>query len=232
MSKTKIDWCDSSINICWRCFNHCEYCYARKEAKRRAKYLGIKRGYSQQMIRAMELLKSDIFPDWERIFDDNCKTKKPKRIFMDSMSDIAYWETEWMEKVLNKIKQYQWHTFLFLTKFPKIYNQYEFPENCWLGVTLVGKENISNLNKIATKTPYNFISIEPISENMPILDLLYYPDWVIVGAETNNRKGKIIPKYEWIENIVNQCKPYKIPVFLKDNLKSVWGSNLIQEFPE
>jgi protein gp37 len=54
---------------------------------------------------------------------------------------------------------------------------------------------------------------------------------VIVGAETGNRKGKVIPKREWVEAIVNECRKNKIPVFLKNSLAPVWGEPLIQEYP-
>jgi len=30
----KIGWCDLTFNPVWGCLNHCEYCYARKIAKR------------------------------------------------------------------------------------------------------------------------------------------------------------------------------------------------------
>jgi len=56
------------------------------------------------------------------------------------------------------------------------------------------------------------------------------PKWIIVGAETGNRQGKI-PKREWIQKIVDDCRFAKIPVFLKNNLAGIWGEPLIQEFP-
>jgi len=36
----------------------------------------------------------------------------------------------------------------------------------------------------------------------------------------------------WIIKIFGFAKHYKKPVFLKDNLKEIWGDKLIQEFPE
>lgn len=45
------------------------------------------------------------------------------------------------------------------------------------------------------------------------------------------------PCREWVERIVDDAKNelspfYPIPVFMKDNLRKVWGRDLIQEFPE
>jgi hypothetical protein len=48
-------------------------------------------------------------------------------------------------------------------------------------------------------------------------------DWVIIGAETKN--GRIVkahaPKIEWIKEIVEAADKANIPVFLKDNLKTL-----------
>ena len=64
-------------------------------------------------------------------------------------------------------------------------------------------------------------------------DLKASIDWVILGAETGNRKGKIIPKEQWILSIVEQCRQANIPVFMKDSLVSIMGeANMLREFPE
>ena len=58
-------------------------------------------------------------------------------------------------------------------------------------------------------------------------------EWVIVGAETGNRKGKITPERDWIRNIMKAATITDIPVLLKDSaeLRAVWGDDLIQDFP-
>jgi len=55
-------------------------------------------------------------------------------------------------------------------------------------------------------------------------------DWVVVGAQTG--PGAVKPQREWVAGIVNQCKAAGVPVFLKSNLASVWGEELIQEYPK
>ena len=47
-------------------------------------------------------------------------------------------------------------------------------------------------------------------------------DWVIIGAETGNRKGKVIPERNWIDDIVNYCKDNNIPIYIKDNLSKYY----------
>ena len=64
------------------------------------------------------------------------------------------------------------------------------------------------------------------------LSSLAYVDWVIIGAETGNRKDKVIPNKEWIEKIVLQCKECNVPVFMKNSLKEIMGDEFKQEWPE
>ena len=61
----------------------------------------------------------------------------------------------------------------------------------------------------------------------------FSPDWIIIGAETGRRKGKVVPEKEWIEDIVNWCDKAGIPVFMKDSLIPIVGeSNMCRDFPE
>ena len=57
-------------------------------------------------------------------------------------------------------------------------------------------------------------------------------EWVIIGAETGRQKDKVIPKREWIEDILNECRKADIPVFMKSSLVDIWGEPLMQEFPK
>ena len=44
--------------------------------------------------------------------------------------------------------------------------------------------------------------------------------WVILGSQTKPYKP---PKIEWVQEIVEACDKAGIPVFLKNNLKSLLG---------
>ena len=57
------------------------------------------------------------------------------------------------------------------------------------------------------------------------------PDWVIVGAETGNRRGKVVPQKEWIDEIAAECKRHRKPLFMKDSLRDLMGDDFKQEFP-
>ena len=76
------------------------------------------------------------------------------------------------------------------------------------------------------------MTFEPLFEDVGKLDLENI-DWIVVGTETGNRKGKSISKREWVLNIINQAKAKKIPVFMKEDLLGIFDENeFIQELPK
>ena len=77
---------------------------------------------------------------------------------------------------------------------------------------------------------YDFLSIEPILEpiNLRALEHSLYTKAVIIGAETGNRKGKVIPKKEWIQSIVEQCDEAHVKVFMKESLRYLMGDEFRQ----
>jgi protein gp37 len=171
--------------------------------------------------------------------DEPQHLKKPANIFVVSMGDLfGEWvPDEWIQAVFEACEKAPQHRYLFLTK-----NPWMMSEMLQKGI-LINKNNffygtsdgVGNLTHFTNNGKYNysaFLSIEPLLQE-------WHPDkysfsmvqWVIVGAETGNRKGKVIPQREWIENIANQCKENNVPLFMKDSLKDIWGEPLIQEFP-
>ncbi len=56
-------------------------------------------------------------------------------------------------------------------------------------------------------------------------------DWVIVGAETGNRKGKVIPERAWVDSIAAQCADMGIPVFYKDSARKLFPDLPPSSFP-
>ncbi|MBA7533864.1 hypothetical protein ES705_26110 [subsurface metagenome] len=140
-----------------------------------------------------------------------------------------------MSKVLDKIKLYPQHIFQFLTREPEVYRKYVFPDNCWLGITITdNKETCYSDFKVAPENAglIKFVSIEPILRRIEPESLHHLRvNWIIIGAETGNRKGRIVPKREWIDNIVDYCRNGNIPIYIKDSLKNIYPRDL-KEFPE
>jgi len=216
MNKTKIEWCDVTLNPVVGCTYGCEYCYARKMNQR----FGWIKDFS----------KPQFFPERLKKLD----SKKPQVVFMNSLSDIADWTPEQMKEVFSACKANPQHTYLFLTKrfayFRKISRGIAKPETAYFGKTIDNQSSVTNSVYIP-----EFLSIEPILEPIDLTQCradFSLVDWVIIGAETGNRVGKVTPKKEWIDSIVRQCNSFGAPVFMKDSLVPIVGeANMRREYP-
>lgn len=98
--------------------------------------------------------------------------------------------------------------------------------NVWLGVTAENQkaadERIPQL--CATPAAVRFLSVEPLLEGTWLKLGWSYPgtwkktrgcaiNWVILGAETG--AGRRPCKEEWVRSLVQQCKDYDVPVWIK-----------------
>lgn len=250
MNKTKIEWCDYTWNPVTGCLHGCDYCYARKFAKRfgidgsapgvlrvsfNPKYPGVWEQYEKPKNPFPHIFK----PTFHRYrLDEPQKIKIPSKIFVCSMADLFedWVPDEWIEEVFKACEKAPQHQYLFLTKN---YNRYmqiinsgliTVRDNYWFGTTITTPQGEVYRRGDGINT---FVSIEPILERFNgCRDLSLLPDWVIIGAETGNRKGKVIPEKRWVDNIVTACKEADIPVFMKNSLKEIMGDDFIQEWPE
>jgi protein gp37 len=163
--------------------------------------------------------------------------KKPCAIFVCSMADLfGEWvPDEWIEQVFEACEATPQHRYLFLTKNPKRYVDLygngilRVRDSFWYGSTITGANEPFFFSQVPDDNPHTFCSIEPILE--PVGTMQVMPDWVIVGAETSNRKGKVVPQKEWIDEIAAECKRRRKPLFMKDSLRGLMGDDFKQEFP-
>jgi protein gp37 len=261
MNTTAIEWCDMTWNPVTGCLHDCPYCYAEKQAKRynpnheeikaTARYVGIGRNGLYDITEPWDYDGRTLAhpfgfsPTFHRYrLEEPQLKKKPQNIFVCSMADLfGNWVPDgWIEKVIDVCEGASQHRFLFLTKNPKRYIELNkkgllpMRNNFWYGTTATTEESIY----WHSENHNYFISIEPImndftndftTEVQRIIGAPMYLPWVIVGAETGNRKDKIIPERKWIKNIVNQCRCTGTAVFLKKSLAEIWGEPLIQEYP-
>lgn len=181
------------------------------------------------------------------LLDIPMEWKKPRTIFVCSMADLfGDWVPDkWIQQVFDACDKAPQHRYLFLTKNPKRYSDlYEkgiMPKgvkawNKYFGCTITKPTDeyfYNNLYGNGIDHP-GFISIEPIMEDFDAVEIdkdEFGIKWIIVGAETGNRKGKVIPKREWIEHIAESCRKSNIPIFMKESLRELMGAELRQEFP-
>ena len=178
---------------------------------------------------------------------------KPRNIFVCSMADLfGDWvPDEWIDAVISSTQSALQHRCLFLTKNPKRYDDWleRFEEgrakgieevaNCWFGASASTNKELDRANESRAQ----WLSIEPIRERIATDENQFVEvdpyigyeqkrwEWVVIGAETGNSKHKIVPKREWVEEIVKVCKEYGTPVFMKESLRELMGADFRQEFP-
>jgi protein gp37 len=165
---------------------------------------------------------------------------KPKDIFVCSMADLfGDWvPDEWIKDVFEACAAAPQHRYLFLTKNPQRYGKINvsgrlpFSDNYWFGVTAETHLKYTANFNVGDITRNYFVSLEPLQSAINIHACNgWFPRWVIIGAETGGRSGKVVPERSWVQNIVGACRETNIPVFMKDSLASVWRQTLIREFP-
>lgn len=185
------------------------------------------------------------------------KWTKPRTIFVCSMADLfGEWVPgEWIREIVAACDAAPQHRYLFLTKNPSKYKELDslvhwptFEETnieksrpyMMLGASATNDAQM----KVAYDSDADWVSIEPIHERLlsewfvssigsddgQCIEFRRW-EWVVIGAETGNRKDKIIPKKEWIQEIADICLQEGTPVFMKESLRGLMGSDFKQEFP-
>ena len=222
MKTTKIEWTDKTWNPITGCTKFsagCQNCYAEVMARRlqamgQEKY---KNGFTLTL--------------HEDSLQEPMLWKKPHTIFVCSMSDLFHKDVpfEFIDKVMNIIKQTPQHRYQILTKRAEIMNEYfssrETPKNAWLGVTVenkVSKSRIDILRNLEAAS-IRFLSCEPLLEDLGKLDLERI-DWVIVGGESGVSARPMLT--EWVLSIKEQCKKQETAFFFKQ--WGTWGSDGIK----
>lgn len=260
-TKTKIDWCDSTWNPVTGCLHGCAYCYARRIAERFGRatiavydeegYAGyggmtcadgtcheLEYPYEDYGNGRTAPYPFEFDPTFHHYKLDEPKSwKKPRTIFVCSMADLfgGWVPDEWIEQVFEACEAAPQHRYLFLAKNPKRYVDLygngilRVRDSFWYGSTITGANEPFFFSRMPDDNPHTFCSIEPIIE--PVGTMQEMPDWVIVGAETGNRKGKVAPCKEWIDEIAAECKRRGKPLFMKDSLHDLMGDDFKQEFP-
>ena len=211
-----IGWTDYTWNpVKGLCPESCEYCYARR-IYARFKY--------DPKIRLDE--KELVAP---------YKLKKPARIFCGSMIEMFHQDINaaWLHQIYEVIADNPQHIFQFLYHFSP--HRGLFPENCWLGLTVTSYRDGAKALKFSKTYPNHikFISFEPLLGDPAIPeDVFENIDWIIIGAESGNRKGKTEPRKEWIQRLLSASMKQDLPVYMKDNLKPYWKNYYEKEFPK
>ena len=237
MNKTGISWTDytwNPITGCDKVSPGCKYCYAETWSKR-----------------------------WKRSFEVTLHPEKLKeirklpsgsKVFVNSMSDLFHEKVpfEYIEEVVNAIKQRPDVTFQVLTKRPERIkyflhyhgytlrggdHQYDYwlPYNLWLGVSVEMRLYVNRINElfylkdVSPMLPSTmFVSFEPLIGDIGKVNLKGI-DWIIIGGESGPKHRPM--KIEWARNLINQAIDQGVKVWFKQ-LGGLHSGGDINVFPE
>jgi len=139
----------------------------------------------------------------ERLKQSLPNTKGDEFIWACSSGDISFGKKEWIDKILNRMRELPHKTFFIQTKDPNFFFKYDFPNNLILGITLETNRWTKDISKAPTPLAreMNFtrlkhsrkrVTIEPIMDfdlevfvNMISLIL---PETVYIGYDTKKTK--------------------------------------------
>ena len=211
--QTSIEWTNSTWNPvtgCHKISPGCKNCYAARLAPR-LRAMG-----NPRYANGFEVtLHSDLV-------ELPTKWTKPKKIFVNSMSDLFHTEVplDFIQSVFSTIVTANHHTFQVLTKRPeqalKMAVELPWPTNLWMGVSVENSDylhRVDTLRQIPART--RFLSLEPLIGAIPNVDLSGI-DWVIVGGESGPGARKI--EEDWVRSIRDQCEESGVRFFFKQ-----WG---------
>ncbi len=222
-----IGWCDKTANPVCGCDNGCTYCYARS--------------MNNRFHWVPDFSKPQFFPNRLKEF----RTKEPMIIFIDSMSDIGWWEWEWFMHTAKQMFNYPRNVYLALTKqyaaIQKIQDWFsdiddmmgwekEYMPRFFIGATIT---NNAQAQAVIEAGGADFISFEPLLEQIKpeLLDQLRCM-WWIVGDLTKNGKPQGVTQYEWVCNMEYLSDKYDIPMFTKDSLCNGLNKSFLRAFPK
>ncbi len=153
------------------------------------------------------------------------KWKKPRKIFVNSMSDLFH------EKVTNRFIASVWqvmrdtphHHYQILTKRPDRMAEVlstcvpEVLPNVWLGTSVEDSAVVGRIDALRkVSAAIRFISFEPLIGAIGRVNLSGI-QWAIVGGESGNGARPI--REQWIDEIYEQCLTQGTAFFFKQ-----WGA--------
>lgn len=210
---SSIEWTDATWNPvtgCTKISPGCRHCYAERMANRLHSM-----GQNRYKNCFQVTLQHDLITQPQ-------KWKKPKTIFVNSMSDLFHKNVplEFIKEIFTTMRETPWHTYQILTKracrLEQLAKKLEWSKNIWIGVSVEDQEYTERIHHLQNVPAHvRFISIEPLIgpiNNLPLQGI----DWVIVGGESGPYARTL--KAEWVRTIRDICINQKVPFFFKQ-----WG---------
>lgn len=226
MAETSIEWTDATWNPVAGCLvisPGCTNCYAMRMAARLdamgvPKYEGLTRKSGERYVWTGKVRLD------EASLDIPLKWKKPRKIFVNSMSDLFHADVpvEFIARVWSVMERTPQHTYQILTKRPErmreVLTTLGLPalEHVWLGTSVEDSAVLSRLDDLrATPAIIRFVSFEPLIGSVANADLTDI-HWAIVGGESGPRARPM--NQIWVDEIRLRCLTSGTAFFFKQ-----WG---------
>jgi protein gp37 len=212
---SSIEWTEATWNPVTGCSEvspGCAHCYAKVFAER---WRGVP-GHPYEQGFDLKL--------WPERLDTPLQWRKPKTIFVNSMSDLFHEDIPlpFVEDIFQTMQAAHWHTFQILTKrqdrLADLAEHFEWPPNVWMGVTIENRRFVHRADALRTvPSAVRFISAEPLLGPLEGLDL-HGIDWLIAGGESGPRHRRVDPA--WIRELRDGCQVEDVAFFFKQ-----WGGH-------
>jgi len=213
MAQSSIEWTEMTWNPttgCDKVSAGCKYCYA-EVMTRRLHAMGIEK-YKDGFELRLHEDALQIPYEW----------KKPKIVFVNSMSDLFHKEVplSFIQKVFDVMNNTPQHTYQVLTKRAErlfeLNEHLTWTNNIWMGVSVEDSRVTNRIDFLrSTNAKTKFLSCEPLIG--PLLNLnLDGIHWTIVGGESG-RKARPMQEW-WVWDIRQQCADQGVDFFFKQ-----WG---------
>jgi protein gp37 len=149
--------------------------------------------------------------------------RKPSKILVGWMADLSTVPRSRVYTIMDKIHidnlkrkalNLKFHTFFFLTKSPEYYGNFEWPVNCWTGMTYMGGRGKDREDIYLPPGAKSFLVMEPLEKepDPQVLNMIQLFDWVIVGG------GPKPLNPQWVRSVRDQCQAAGVPFHFKG-----WG---------
>jgi len=211
--RSRIEWTEATWNPVTGCDQvspGCGHCYAKTFAER---WRGIA-GHPYEQGFDLRL--------WPERLDQPPKWKKPRTIFVNSMSDLFHEDIpfDFVERVFEVIVDCEHHTFQVLTKrqerLAELAPDLPWPPNLWMGVSMENRRFVHRADYLRTvPAAVRFISAEPLLGPLEGLDLTGI-HWLIAGGESGPRHRRV--DAAWVTDLRDRCGDAEVAFFFKQ-----WG---------
>jgi protein gp37 len=148
--------------------------------------------------------------------------KKPRRIFVNSMSDLFHPDVPvwFIRRVFKTMEECPRHSFQVLTKrsdrLRDVAAKLPWPNNLWMGVSVEDSRVFHRIDDLReVPAAIRFLSCEPLIGSLAEINPRQI-HWVIVGGESGPHSRPM--QIQWVREIFLACRRQKVPFFFKQ-----WG---------